>query len=499
MSLIPIALPPGMLQSGTTYQAQGRWLRGNLVRWQMDGGVWALQPVGGWVERLTGGVLSGKCRCIWPWVDNDTVRWAAYGTHTKLYVATASDLTAHDITPSGFTSGSADGSAVGGYGAGDYGEGAYGTPRLEVADVQPASMWSLDNFGAVLVGVMAEDSVVYSWDPASGTGTLAAAVSGAPSGTALVVTEERFLFVLGAGGDNRKVQWCDQEALTTWTPSAINQAGDLTLVTPGKLMCGRRIRGGTLIWTDQDVHLATYIGQPLIYSFQRVGESCGVISRGAAIAVDSRAYWMGASRFYLFDGVTRPMPCDVIDGVFGDLNLTQKSKVVAYHDPQSSEIWWLYPSGASTENDRAAVYNYLGDFWQVHNDFSRTAAAARGVFSNPIMADADGAVYDHETGYAYDGDTPYAESGPIEAGDGERLTKVRELVPDERTQGDVVVTLYGADSPNASETTFGPYTMSDFVNVRACARQFRVKVTGDASTGWRWGKPRFEAVSGRRR
>ena len=210
---------------------------------------------------------------------------------------------------------------------------------------------------------MAEDANVYSWDPNTGTGTAAAAVSGAPTGTALVVTEERFLFVLGAAGDNRKVQWCDQEALTTWTASATNQAGDQTLVTPGKLMCGRRIRGGTLLWTDQDVHLATYIGQPLIYSFQRVGDLCGIISRGAAVTVDSRAFWMGANRFYMFDGITRPMLCDVADGVFSDFNTTQRTKVVAYHDPQYNEVWWLYPSGASTEIDRAVVYNNSFCLW----------------------------------------------------------------------------------------------------------------------------------------
>jgi hypothetical protein len=278
-----------MLQVGTVYQSQGRWAEGNLVRWQMDGGVSTLQPVGGWAARLTA-PLSGKCRCIWQWVDNDTVRWAAYGTHSKLYIATPSDQTAHDITPSGFTVGDADASAGGGYGSGDYGEGTYGTPRLDVAAVQPASMWALDNFGEFLVGCMAEDGKVYNWDPNTGTGTLATQISGSPTGTAIVVTEERFLFVLGAGGDNRKVQWPDQETLTTWTPTSSNQAGDLVISTPGKLMCGKRVRGGTLLWTDLDVHLATYIGQPFIYSFQRVGDNCGIVSRGAAVAVDSRAF-----------------------------------------------------------------------------------------------------------------------------------------------------------------------------------------------------------------
>lgn len=498
MPLVKIALPPGMLQTGTMYQAQGRWYDGNLIRWQMDGEVWATQPIGGWSARLTS-AISGKCRCIWQWVDNDTVRWASYGTHTKLYVATPSDQSAYDITPSGFTAGDADASAAGGYGSGDYGEGTYGTPRLDVAAVQPASMWTLDNFGEVFVGCMAEDGNVYSWDPNSGTGTLAAAVSGAPTGSAVVVTEERFLFVLGAGGDSRKVQWCDQEALTTWTPTATNQAGDQTLVTPGKLMCGRRIRGGTLIWTDQDVHLATYIGQPYIYSFQRVGENCGIVSRGAAIAIDSRAFWMSANRFYMFDGVTRPMTCDVADGVFNDFNTTQRSKVVAYHEPQYGEIWWLYPSGASNENDRAVVYNYLGNFWQIHEDFARTAAMQRGIYTNPVMVDADGNVYDHETGYSYGGDTPIVRSGPYELGEGDRILRAKRLIADEKTAGDVQVSFKVRDWPNDTETTYGPYTIDNPTDVRFAARQARIIVEGVNPTGWRWGIPRMDVIEGGKR
>lgn len=497
--LVKLELPPGMLQVGTIYQTQNRWYDGNLVRWQMDGQAWAVQPIGGWTERLTD-PLDGKCRCIWQWVDNDTVRWAAYGTHAKLYVATPSDLTAHDITPSGFTAGEADAAQGGGYGSGNYGEGAYGTPRLDVAGVLPASVWTLDNFGQVLVGCMAEDGVVYEWDPADGTGTQASAIADAPTGTAIVVTEERFLFVLGADGDNRKVQWPDQETLTTWTPSGTNQAGDYTLATPGKLMCGRRIRGGALLWTDQDVHLATYIGQPYIYSFQRVGENCGIVSRGAAMVIDNRAYWMSFNRFMMFDGVTRPMTCDVADGVFGDFNQTQRSKVTAYHEPQYGEIWWFYPSGSSNECNRAVVYNYLGNFWQVHENLGRTAGMSRGIYSNPVMVDADGVVYDHEIGASHGGLDPIVRSGPYELGNGDRIMRARRLIADEKTAGDVQVSFLTRDWPNDTETTHGPYAIANPTNIRFAARQARMVVEfTTAAQNSRWGVPRVDVIEGGRR
>lgn len=495
--LIKLEMPPGMLQVGTVYQTMGRWYEGNLVRWRNDGGTWALEPIGGWVQR-TETAMDGMPRAALAWVDNDNLRFQAYGTEQKLYVLTQTADAPVDITPAGFTTGDADATAGAGYGIGPYGESTYGTPRVDNATYQEASMWSLDTFGEILLGIMAEDATLYSWTPPT-TATPAAAVSNAPSGSAIVVTPERFVFVLGADGDNRKVQWPDQETLTTWTATATNQAGDYNIETNGKLMCGRRIRGGTLLFTDMDAHLATYIGLPYVYRFDRVGENCGIISRGAAVTTGANCFWMGNGRFYAFDGVVREMNCDVAEGVFGDLNTTQRSKITSHHEPKFGEVWWFYPSSASTEIDRAVVYNYIGDFWAVHEDFSRLSAIPRGIFDNPIMADSDGYVWDHETGAAYGGDTPYCESGPYELGEGERIMRARRLIADELTAGDVSASFKVRNWPNDSETTYGPYTISNPTSLRFAARQARLVVTGVASASWRWGYPRVDVVEGSKR
>jgi hypothetical protein len=132
------------------------------------------------------------------------------------------------------------------------------------------------------------------------TGT-ASVISNAPTNNlGLVVTEERFIFALGAGGNPRKVQWCDFEDNTTWTPSTTNQAGSQELQTNGQIMQGIRTRGQTLIITDTDAFSARYSGPPYIYSFSRVGTSCGGISRKAAADVDMGVFWMGQRGFFRF-------------------------------------------------------------------------------------------------------------------------------------------------------------------------------------------------------
>lgn len=489
MPLQKLSLPPGLSRRGTLYQTMGRWYDSNLVRWYKGD----MRPIGGWTARLATPV-TGSARATISWRDNSSLRYYATGTHSKLYAATPSMTAMVDITPVGFTTGRADASAGGGYGVGLYGSSTYGTPRVDAVSVQDASMWTLDVFGQYLVACMSDDGKLYEWRLDISTPTKAAVISGAPTScSGLVVTPEYFLMALGAGGDPRKVQWCDQGDNTAWTPSATNQAGDYTLQSYGRLMCGKKTRGQTLLFTDTDVHLATYIGLPYVYSIERVGESCGIISRGAVAATDTRAMWMSQAGFFAWDGGSvAPMDCDIFDAVFGDMNFTQRSKITAMLNSKFSEVWFMYPSAASTENDKVAVYNYDENHWALHT-LTRLCGVDRGVFNNPIMFDASGYGYDHETGYVWSS-TPYAESGPLELGSGDTIMRAKNLVFDENTAGDVRVSFKTKDWPNGSDTTYGPYTSANKVSVRFAARQVRQYV--EFLQNGLWGNPRLDIAPG---
>ena len=317
----------------------------------------------------------------------------------------------------------------------------------------------------------------------------------------LIVTEERFLFALGAGDNPRKVQWCDREANTVWTPAATNEAGDIELQTSGQIMQGIRTRGQTLIITDTDAHTARYLGPPYVYGFERVGTSCGAISRKAASDVDVGVFWMGQRGFFRFDGNSvSEVPCDVHDYVFGNFNAAQQSKVWSVANGQYGEIWWFYCSEGSNEIDRYVALDYKENHWLI-GELSRTAGVQRGVFRYPFMASysTTSSIYDHEVGYNYDSATTFAETGPISIGTGEQITKVTKLIPDEITQGDVDVTFKTRFYPNATETTHGPFTPANPTSVRFSGRQLRMRVEGQRSTQWKVGNMRIDAIAGGRR
>jgi hypothetical protein len=432
------------------------------------------------------------------WRDNSANRWIAIGTHTKLYAINEVGTT-KEITPTGFTAGIADAVVKIGYGYGGYGTAAYGIARPDLGSVIPATTWALDTWGEYLVACSNSDGKLYEWELDFSTPTVAAAILNAPvNNQSLLVTDERFLFALGSGGNPRKVQWCDQEDNTDWTPSTLNQAGDFELATVGTLQCGKRFRGSALLFTDVDVHVATYIGPPYVYSFERAGTGCGVISKQSVGVNDNAAIWMSRSGFWYYDGFVKPLTCDVSDYVYKNLNNNQASKIYCVHNSRFGEMWWFYPSATSNEVDSYVSFNYRESHWAI-GTLSRSAGTDAGVFVNPILVSPTGYVYEHEVGFDYEGATLYAESGPIEIATGDRVVSVTGLVPDETTQGDVQARFSTRFYPNAPEFNHGPYSMANPTSVRVTGRQIAVRIEGVTNTNWRVGVIRLDAVLGGKR
>ena len=492
MSLIPLTIPPGVYRNGTELQSSGRWYDANLVRWHQG----TIRPVQGWRVRSTSAV-SGAARGLLSWKDNSANPWAGVGTHTGLYVMSVAGVVSN-ITPTGFTAGIADSTYKSGYGAGAFGVGYFGVPIQNTTTITPATTWSMDSWGEYLVACSTSDGKLYEWQ--LNVSTPAAAISGAPTGcTAVMVTSERFVFALGANGNPRLVKWCDQENNTSWTPTTLNQAGDFELATPGNLVAGKRVRGINLLWTDEDCHAATYIGQPFVYSFEKIGAGCGLISAQAvAIASDVSAFWMSSNGFWVYDGSVKPLPSDVGDYVFRNLNVAQQSKTYAVHNSEFGEVWWFYASNSSTEVDSYVSYSYREGHWSI-GQIARTCGTGKGAFERILMVGTDGYVYEHEVGFEYDGAMGYAESGPVQIGAGDNVMSVVELIPDELTQGEVTATFKSKFYPNATESSYGPYSMSNPTSVRFTARQVKMRIDASTNSNWRVGTMRIDAIASGRR
>jgi len=490
MALLALELPAGIYNHGTELDSSGRWRDGNFIRWQNG----SVRPIGGWTTRKASATAAAPRGAV-AWKDHSDDAHIAVGTYNKLY-ALNQGSTVSDITPVGLTAGSADADVNYGFGGQTYGNDAYGTTRDSTVP-EHVTTWSLDTFGQYLIACSSSDGKIYEWQLDGSTA--AALLSNAPTGNkATMVTDERFVFALGSGGNPQKISWSDRENSNLWTPATTNQAGDIELQTTGEIMCGVRVKGSSLILTTLDAHSATYAGPPFVYSFSRVGSSCGIVSRQAVVAVDEGAFWMGTAGFFQFNGASvQEMKCDVLDYVFTDINIAQRSKACAIHNSQFGEIWWFYPSGDSQENDRYVVYDYKEGHWNI-GTLSRTTGVDYGAFLSPLWFDASGNLYNHEFGYTHSS-TPYLESGPISLGAGDNIVKVNEIIPDEKTQGDCTLTFKSRFYPNGDETSHGPFALGNPTGARFQGRQVRMRINGSELNNWRAGNMRLNVIEGGRR
>lgn len=496
MALLPIKIPAGVYRVGTDFEQSGRWRDANLIRWHQG----SMRPVGGWRERTDASAdITAAPRAMHSWIDNGDSAYIAIGSANELVVSTASGVVS-DITPISFTTGDEDAQVNTAFGGGFFGLGLFGVKRPSGGQYQECDTWALDNWGAYLVGCMTGDGKLYEWQ--GNTATPAAQIANSPVDCkGLLVTEERFIFALQAGGNKRKIAWCDREDNTTWTPTDLNEAGDIELQTSGEIMCAARMRGRSIIVTNTDAHIATYQGPPYVYGFERVGTACGAVSRKSLVAVDQGAFWMGREAFYVFDGsVARQMECDVSDYVFENLNKNQSSKVNAVHNSEYGEIWWFFPSEGSTECDSYVAFDYLENHWEI-GQIDRTCGTDQGVFEEPIWTDASGVLYEHELHNVGHGSyTPYAETGPISIGNGDQIMKVNQVITDEDSQGEVSLTFKTRFHPNDVERSYGPYTIDGApTSVRFSGRQIRMRVEATGNSDFRVGVMRLNAEPGGRR
>lgn len=486
---IPIEAPPGLYAETTDVDARGRWVDGSNMRF------WKGRPqrFGGSATLLDSANTSSPIRGIRVFNRNSGEPVIAFGSADKLCVYNSIE---YDITPATLAAGPVDAVNPSGYGEGLYGTGFYGGATLLAVSVTPPRTWSIDNYGEDLIAVASDDQTIWYWDSSGGyTSNPATALANAPTAQGALVTDSRHIMAFGAGGDALRIEWCDQEDITSWTPAATNTAGGFNLELGTRIMGWARTAQGILVVTDLAVYILRYIGGQFVFSRTLVGTNCGALGPLSIVARDNGAMWMGANAFYMFNGSVTRVPCDVHSDVFGDLNTYQSGKTCGGTNTLFGEWIWFYPSAASTENDRCVIYSPQNGWSK--GTLARTAWWDVSQLSPqyPITADASGVIYqqdvpDLEDSLAWSLNLAYRH-----AGEGSAHVFVRKFLPDFQKQyGNVFLTIKTRDEPEGVERTKGPYTITTStseVPIRARGRFLTFEMSGTGEC--RLGAPRMLA------
>src|SRR5690606_10341972 len=99
-----------------------------------------------------------------------------------------------------------------------------------------------------------------------------------------------------------------------------NAAGDLRLNRGGQIMTAHHGRSEKVVWTDNSMHAFRPQSAPFYWGLDAVSQGSRIAGPNAAVVVEGVAYYMGSEDFHVYDGVSRVLPCDIRNTVFGNIN-----------------------------------------------------------------------------------------------------------------------------------------------------------------------------------
>ena len=363
-----------------------------------------------------------------------------------------------------------------------------------------------------------------------------------PTATNQIITSaiQEFVIAFGANSYNggtysstfnpMLVRWSDQANAYQWVPQVTNQSGEFALSNGSFIMGARAARQEILVWTNTALYTMQYIGYPYVWSFQLLMDNISVISPNCMVTVNNRTFWMGTSKFYMYDGTVHTLPCSLRQYIFDDINLNQSFQVFAGANEGFNEVWWFYVSNESSGNavDKYVIYNYLDNAW-TYGNMARTAWLQTNIQSNPVAADYNSRLLYHESGvddvstsspqpiYAYIQSSDFGVQAQ-DSSAGQHYGFVWRMLPDVNFNGSNIAnpqvtiqllprqnsgTAYGTSDLNpviSTQTYASPtpqeYTVQQFtgqVYTRLRGRQMSFKIYSNTlGVAWQLGTPRFD-------
>lgn len=263
-------------------------------------------------------------------------------------------------------------------------------------------------------------------------------------------------------------------------------------ITDNKIITGRILRGGgvstpsALLWSTNSLIRMSFEGGAAVFNFDTLSTGISIMSSRSVVEMDGIYYWAGSDRFYMFNGVTRPLPNPMnSDFFFNTMKgnppfVVDPGRVFAFANPRWNEIWWCFPTGIVAEASHALVYNTVLQTW-----YDTPLPASRwsdALNVSPIgrpfawaASDLDSSLWaleykkDRET---FGGDQTAIESSittphvslPYPPPGGKptnSLITCEALEFDILQSGDMTVEILGQQTPKSNIQTVGPKTFSD--------------------------------------
>ncbi len=234
------------------------------------------------------------------------------------------------------------------------------------------SNWEFTKFGNRVIAAGLETDLQF-WD--FGVSSAFADLPGNPPRGKRIATVRDFVMIGdtdvngGGGGSNvgpNFVQWSAYNNSELWTPSLATQSDFQELFGRGGRV--QRIVPGefAIIFLEQSIFRADYVGPPVIFQFDEVERKKGTPAPNSVVWSGGLTWYYGWDGFYVFDGqrsqeisanrvsnwFAQNAATDALDSMRGAID--RRNRLV---------IWAFRTSTSATFNNRLIIYNWAADKW----------------------------------------------------------------------------------------------------------------------------------------
>lgn len=263
------------------------------------------------------------------------------------------------------------------------------TGVADATSTAPATRWSMERWGTWMLATNGVDAAqVYK-------GTSFGALAGTTFSTAEIFARRTpFMLAFNTSNGGDRIEWCHDDDVETWTPSATNKAGNLNVRDlNGDIVCAKPLQNEVAFYTENEAGIVSFIGTPNWFGADVTQEGIGAVSKNAVAVVGNMHYGFGPRGIWRSDGLNHEYASQpaVHDFIFNTFNYAQRSKVAAWHDSLESCVVFWYPSTADY-NDIGVRFNYRNGSWSIEAS-PRNLAEDSGAFRYGITADRFGDIY----------------------------------------------------------------------------------------------------------
>ena len=222
-------------------------------------------------------------------------------------------------------------------------------------------VWKFEQFGEVVLACNGTEKI-QAWT--IGTSTAFADVAAAAPAPKDIAIVRDFVFAgsMSVGDEFNKVQWSDINDETDWVSSSTSQSDYQIIPDGGNIQA---ITGGEfgLIFSENSVTRASYIGSPLFFQMDTISNGQGCLEGNSVINYGNLSFWLSDDGWYSSNGeIVTNIGLEKVDRFFFErADITKLNTISVAIDPVKNLVIWNYRDVDG--NRRLIIYNWQLQKW----------------------------------------------------------------------------------------------------------------------------------------